>query len=391
MITRCLACRSKNNHRLHAWDAVPLSVVGLSKDEREARAQAKLTMDLRRCAMCGHVFHVEFDYAKVPYATGSNLVFNAAKSWLEYQRDLAREWIERYGIRGKRVLEIGCGDGTFLQPFLAAGNTCVAFEPGPEWETATRAGVTVRRELFRADALAELRPDFIICRHVIEHLDDPLEFLESIALACDEANITPTFLGEVPQIDKALEQARINDFLYEHVSNFTFRSFRTLFERAGFEIEEHASRYDQEVVTIVAAPTTERRAYREESQDFRARADESVRGVRATIEGWAKGERKVALWGGTGKGAAAITMFGLNADLCPIVVDSDPRKVGACVPGTGQRIESPEKLVREPVDAIVVCTQWRAKDIAREARTVWNLGAELFVIERGALVPLEAA
>lgn len=390
MNPRCLACRSTKHHPLYRWDEVPLSVVGLPHSSDEAKAMAALTMNVRRCAMCGHVFHTDFDYEKVPYKTGSNLVYNRAKSWGHYQRELAHEWITRYSLSGKTILEIGAGDGTFLVPFLEAGATCIAFEPGPDADTLAARGVTVHREVFSADRLKSVRPDAIVCRHVMEHLDDPLDFLESIALATDSFDVAPLFLGEVPQIDKAIAEIRINDFLYEHVSNFTSRSFRTLFERAGYAVSEHASRYHDEVVTCVARPVDggTRRSIRGESEAFLSRVDSGIARVREQIASLAR--HGVALWGGTGKGAALITMYGLGPDLCPTVVDSDPRKVGAYVPGTGQKIESPDVLVKHPVDSIVLCTQWRARDIEREAREVWGLTSDLYVVSKGDLVPLTA-
>lgn len=389
-IAECLACKSRRNHPLYHWTAVPLSVLGLPRSQDEAEQMATLEMDLRRCAMCGHVFHTEFDYEKIPYRTGSNLVFNKAHYWHAYQAALAEEWIRALEIRGKRVVEIGCGDGTFLRHFVAAGNTCVAYEPGPDADLARRHGITVHQEYFQASRLHESRPDFIVCRHVLEHLADPLDFLQDIALTGHQLGLRPVFLGEVPQIDKALAQRRINDFLYEHVSNFTQNSFRTLFERAGYEVAALASRHDDEVVTVVARPTppAEALAIRAASRAFHDDVAHQTEAVRRTLDAWQHAERRVALWGATGKAAAMINMFGFSRERFPVVVDSDPRKVGAYVPGTGQQIAGPDALVRHPVDAILICTQWRARDIEHEVRHVHGLGADLFVYHRGAIVPL---
>jgi len=48
--------------------------------------------------------------------------------------------------------------------------------------------------------------------------------------------------------------------------------------------------------------------------------------------------RPVAIWGGTGKSAAFMNRYAVDAARFPIVVDSDPAKVGTFVPGTGQEI-----------------------------------------------------
>ena len=389
-VVQCLACKSGRNHPLAYWGRTPLSVLGLPRSEAEARKMARLVMDLRRCAICGHVFHTEFDYEKIPYRTGSNLVYNQSHYWQAYQDALAREWIGGLGLAGRRVVEIGCGDGGFLVPFLEAGCACVAFEPGPDADKARARGIETYREYFQASRLVELRPHAIICRHVLEHLADPMDFLQDVAVVCAGLDARPLFLAEVPRIDKALAQHRINDFLWEHVSHFTDRSLRTLFERAGFEVQAIAARYGEEVVTAVAAPAlgADIQALETESQAFQASVERQVRAVRQTVDGWLAAGRRVALWGGTGKGAALMNMFDLSRERMPIVIDSDPRKVGGYVPGTGQRIEGPAFLADHPVDAILVCTQWRARDIEHEIRTVHGLDVDLCVYFDEAIRPL---
>ncbi|MCA9002283.1 MAG: class I SAM-dependent methyltransferase, partial [Planctomycetes bacterium] len=224
----CLACKSVYNYAIQRWDQMPLSVLGLPRSEREARMMKRLVMDVRQCANCGHVFHTDFDYDNIPYRTGSNLVYNDGSSWRQYHDDLVDEWVEDFQLRGKRIVEIGCGEGMFLERLQKYGNHCIGFEPGPDAERARSRGIEAYAEYFQGSRLFDLKADALICRHVIEHLANPLDFLEDISIACCEADLAPLFFAEVPLIEKAMEQHRINDFLYEHVSNFTRNSFKTL-------------------------------------------------------------------------------------------------------------------------------------------------------------------
>ena len=104
----------------------------------------------------------------------------------------------------------------------------------------------------------------------------------------------------------------------------------------------------------------------ESSQRFFERADSSRKAIRAQLDALADSGRRVAIWGGTGKGAAFIHQFLADATRFPLVVDSDPDKAGTHVPGTGQRIEFRDVLKTSPVDTVIIPTQWRAKDIVRE-------------------------
>jgi SAM-dependent methyltransferase len=388
----CLACRSNFNERLADWSDMPLSVLGLPKTQVEALGMTGFVLDVRQCSSCGHVFHAEFDYKQVPYRDSSNLVYNEGASWKAYQDELAAEWISTFGLRGKRVVEIGCGEGLFLERLARADNHCIGFEPGSDAARARARGIECYAEYFKGTRLHDLDVDAVVCRHVIEHLAAPIDFLEEISIACREASIAPLFLAEVPCIEKAIEQNRINDFLYEHVSNFTRRSLQVLFERAGFEVLDVRTRFNDEVVTIAARPKLDARHHqlRSLASQYRCNVDAQIARARVTLEGWRAAGERVALWGGTGKGAALINMVGITPDLADLVVDSDERKVGSFVPGTGQEIRSPRELAGHAPERILICTNWRARDIEREIREVHGLETDLFVLHRHAIVPLTA-
>lgn len=383
----CLACKSVYNYPLARWDRMPLSILGLPRTKREAQNTRDFVMDVRQCASCGHVFHTEFMREHVPYKDGSNMVYNQGHAWKAYQDDLAVEWAERYDLNHKTLVEIGCGEGQFVERFLSRGNRCIGFEPGPDAEKLVPKGIESFREYFQGARLFELTPDAILCRHVLEHLAKPIDFLEDIAMACREADIAPVFLAETPLIEKALRRRRLNDFQYEHVSYFTINSMRTLFERAGFEVLAIDARFGEEVVTIEARPRPSQmhRGLRQAARGFHDSVVEQVESVQATLNAWRdKGER-IAVWGGTGRGMAFMNMFKIDAGLVPTVLDSDLRKSGGFVPGTGQEIRPPAYLRDFPVDHILITSNWRARDIELEIREEVGSDARLYVYHEGKL------
>jgi SAM-dependent methyltransferase len=394
----CLACGSVRSHQLGYWQSMPLSVMNLPRTRGEALETPTYRLDVRRCNECGHVFHTSFDAAEVHYRENSNLVFNQGHGWQQYQDELAQRWTTEFSLAGKRVIEIGAGDGEFLERMARLGCEVIAFEPGPDADACADRGLRVYRSYFGEEEVAEHHPDAILCRHVIEHMADPAAFLRAIRRGAVASNQAPVFLAEVPRIDKALDQRRINDFLYEHVSHFTEHSFRVLFEEAGWNVTEVVRGYGDEVVTLAAQPRLRRRrrdtetppalSLVESSREFRASVDLQADELRKCIANWQEAGHTVALWGGTGKGAALINMCGLSEEVASLVIDSDPRKQGAHVPGTGQLIQSPAACLEFGVDVILICTQWRARDIEHEIKHVLGLDAELYVVHHGRIVPL---
>lgn len=377
----CLACKSVFNYPIARWDKMPLSVLGLPRTEQEALHTRRLVMDVRQCANCSHIFHTEFDYDHIPYQAGSNMTYNEGSCWKSYQDEVAAEWAADYDLRNKTIIEIGCAEGLWLERMAKFGNRCIGFEPGPDAERARSRGAEVFAEYFQGSRLFEIKPDAIICRHVLEHLAAPSDMLEDIAMACAEIEIQPLFFAEVPLIEKAMDQNRVNDFQYEHVSCFTRKSLRVMFERSGFEVIDLRGRFGDEVVTIVARPrlNPRQKAERLGAATFNHSVRHQIDNVQATLRMWKSQGLTYALWGGTGRGAAFMNMFGITPSLAPIVIDSDPRKEGGFVPGIGQQIQAPEYLQQHPVDRILICTNWRARDIENEVRQVHGLQTELLV------------
>ena len=367
----CLACGGHIHYPLYNPPQQPMGMINLPRTVRDAHGVPRYPLNFRVCAMCSHVFNIDFDYSAIPYSDNTNLMYNRGATWHRHMERMVDVLVDTYGAAGKTVVDIGCGDGMFLGLLSdrGIGCRCIGFEPGMEAINAERSGLTVYRDYFDPQReLKRIRPDILLCRHVIEHLEAPRQFLTDILYWCGQYELKPVFMAEVPRIDKALLQGRRTDFLYEHVSHFTERSFRTLWENCGFEVLDLLSCYEDEVAVAVSRPK-ELATLREIAAmagGFRRRIETQDVQVRSQLESLLAERRSVAFWGAASKGAAFLNAFDVTAGRFPVVVDSDHHKIGGYVPGTGQEIRSPDYLREHPVDVIVITTRWRAKDIAEE-------------------------
>ncbi len=328
----CIACGSYQIEPFYNPGPQPLAAFNLPHTREEALSASRYPMNFYHCQRCGHVFNKDFDVAHIPYTTDSNLMYNAGSGWQEY----IGAWLDTLGdVTGKTVLDIGAGDGSVLQLLKARGADCIAFEPGIEAATCERAGLhTVQDYFIPSRDLKKYDPDLLLCRHIIEHLSEPREFIESIAY---EAHPDIILVIEVP----ALTKYRPTDFLYEHVSNFVGTSLLAMCEQGGWDTLDMRLGYNDEVLAWTGKPVAFRHT-------------ESPRLLNLDIH------PDTVFWGGTGKGAAFLNSYQLDFGR---VVDSDFRKWGKYVPGTGQLIESPQILSGQ---SVLITTRWRAADIYAE-------------------------
>lgn len=88
-------------------------------------------------------------------------------------------WLnERYSLAGKKVLEVGCAEGWFLEEARSRGMIGCAIEPSrPHAEMSRAKGFDVIEGFFPDDIDTAARFDFIVFNDVFEHLPDPVSAL----------------------------------------------------------------------------------------------------------------------------------------------------------------------------------------------------------------------
>ena len=94
--------------------------------------------------------------------------------------------------------------------------------------------------------------DFICCRHVFEHLEQPLDFLTNLRSMLRQSRGIKLYF-EVPNGVNVLAGNARWDVIYEHVSYFTEASLRNLLKRAGFEVLASGTAFNEQFLFIEAA------------------------------------------------------------------------------------------------------------------------------------------
>lgn len=346
----------------------PLATIAWPASMDEAASLSRLPLDFVRCTECGHVYNMAFDYTEVPYSDKPNLMFNEGVLWSEHIVRRSRDILSRLP-KAPVVVDVGYGDGGFLACLRQQRPEGHFIGFDPHGADSRVSGLDLRKEYFDAARhLAEIRPDVIVSRHVLEHLVNPLGFLQRIAAAASALGVTPLAYFEVPCIDNAIAARRTVDFYYEHSSQFTTTSFVRMLTRCQAQIIEIGQSYGNEVifgiVRLGGAPFPT--AFIKEASAFRNDSAAALEVISQQLGVLYGSGKRTVVWGGTGKSAAFMCRYGLDAGRFPFVVDSDAGKAGSFVPGTGQIIRRSLWLKDNPAEVIIIPPQWRAADILGE-------------------------
>lgn len=369
----CPACARGNLEPFLEIPAVPVHCNLLWPDRDAALAAPRGDIHLAFCRDCGLVYNVAFDPALVQYSRRYENSLHFSPRFQDYARELAARLVETHGLRGKQIIEIGSGDGGFLRLLCdRGGNTGLGFDPGYDGDGSPVGPVSFVRD-FYSEAHAGHQADLVCCRHVLEHIETPREFLASVRRAIGDREDTAIYF-EVPDFTFTLLDLGIWDIIYEHCSYFTPASLARLFESAGFAVQRVESAFGGQFLGLEATPNGVRNlrsiqgaglAHLAETvasfaDVYRGKVDAWSEYVRSTLN---EGKR-LAVWGAGSKGVTFLNTVG-GGDRVSCVVDINPRKEGMHVAGTGQRIIPPSALTEEPPDIVLVMNPIYRDEIAR--------------------------
>jgi len=104
-------------------EQVPVHSVLLHSSWQEAIEFPKGDICLGYCSVCGFISNVSFDPGLQNYFTHK---YDATQAFSDtfnaFHRNLALRLIDQYDLHDKRIVEIGCGQGEFLD-LLCNGST----------------------------------------------------------------------------------------------------------------------------------------------------------------------------------------------------------------------------------------------------------------------------
>lgn len=363
----CPSCGSAAMLIFFALGDVPVHSCLLMASRDEALGCRRGELRLGFCRACGFIANTAFDPAVHEYSGRYEETQGFSPTFMTFARDLAARLVAAHDLRGRTVLEIGCGKGEFLVLMCElGGNAGIGIDPSyvPERTTSPAAGrIRFIRE-FYSEAHAGLRADFVCCRHTLEHIGAVGTLVRTLRVTLEDPSV-PVFF-EVPDVLRVLREGAFWDIYYEHCSYFSPGSLARLFRAARFDVVDLTLEFGGQYVLLTAkpadGPTAPTMALENDLGDLARAVDDfqqigaaAVEHWRATLDGLRARGRRPVVWGSGSKGVALLTTLGAGDGLVEYVVDINPYKQGKFMPGTGQEIVAPEFLARyRPTDVLIM-------------------------------------
>jgi SAM-dependent methyltransferase len=321
---------------------------------------------LASCNTCGMIYNLAFDPSRMRYAQAYENSLHSSPRFQAYAEELAARMIEKYQLQGKTIIEVGCGKGEFLSLLCrSGGNRGIGFDPsydGRVKDQEASQGLHFIRDYYSA-AYAAYSADLICCRQVLEHIQDPRDFLQRLRQTVGDRRETVVFF-EVPNVLYTIRDLGIWDIIYEHCSYFSAPSLTRIFQEVGFTVSHVYVTFGDQFLCVEASQAMETPSSPTEPLED---VEELLGLVRAFEEHyrhkvglWTTNlnqlrsrANRVVVWGAGSKGVTFLNTV-RNGHQVGYVVDINPRKQGMYVAGTGQRIVAPEFLHGYRPDTVLV-------------------------------------
>ena len=195
---------------------------------------------IRQCDTCGFRFTdqpADYDAILRCYEQADTDV------WLEDpHNDVRRGFAERVSLieqhaKTKRVLDIGCYTGAFLNRFDQAWDRFGIELSEKAAEIATDRGIEILGDAFHSTDFGDRKFGVICFLNVIEHITDPKDFMKQVAERLEPGGLVFVETGDIDTwFSRILGRYWSYYYLPEHVAFFRLRTLKRLVTDAGLEV-----------------------------------------------------------------------------------------------------------------------------------------------------------
>lgn len=376
---RCIICDGKlMANPLMKCKNMPASAQDIPTKE-ELPGDSGIDLTLYQCSGCGLI---QFDCEPVPYYRDVIRSGGYSTTMVELRRAQYSHFIDMCGLKDKKIIEIGCGQGEFLQVLTEFPVQAYGIEHKADLVAMAREkGLNVERD-FAEDETVKLKNgpfDAFLSFNFLEHQPNPNGMMR-----CIYENLTDDGYGliTVPSFEYILEQDAFYELLRDHIANYTQDSLRFLVEKNGFRVLE-CERVNRDTWAMIV-----QKRPKVNVSGLISNFSQLTEQMHQYVSSRHGAGKKVAIWGASHQGFTAASTTGCS-DMIHYIIDSAPFKQGKYAPASHIPIVAPDYFFQDPVDCILVIAPGYTQEIVKTIRTRFGENVEISVLRTAKVENLE--
>jgi SAM-dependent methyltransferase len=264
-------------------------------------------------------------------------------------------------LKDKKVLDIGCNDGSLMDFFQQKGAITIGIEPTDAHIDAEGKGHIIINNYLSEDVANAIvadygKPDIITFTNVFAHIENLHEVILSLKKLIKE---TTQIVIENHYLGAILDRSQFDTFYHEHPRTYSYTSFVHMARSLGVELlnVEFPSRYGGNIRVFMGNASNQKTRVERGELDFReGQFFDDFTLLRANIKHWQKTKKhflaeqfrtygKLRAKAFPGRAAILIKMLELDENIISKVYEKPGSlKIGNYVPGTRIKIYSDDEL-----------------------------------------------
>ena len=190
------------------------------------------------CHSCAMV-QIDYTVAKEKMFVEHSYMSGTTKSLKCHFETVGKSIIEKFGISGGRILDIGGNDGTFLEYFAERSLDVLNVESGQKQSKASlEKGIETTNCFFNFETAKEIKEKYGPMRlihgsGVLFHLEELHSAFRGIELLLEDSGV---LVAEFIYLPSMIENCAYDQIYHEHLLYYSLRSFQGLLEQFGLEM-----------------------------------------------------------------------------------------------------------------------------------------------------------
>ncbi len=401
VVERIQGCRSCGSRELHPF--LDLGVLPLSDGLRNATdlesEDARFPLSVAFCSACSLV---QIEHTVAPevlfaddypyYSSFSDALVAHAK------RNVDARLAEQRLRPSDLVVELASNDGYLLQHYSAHGVRVLGIDPARGPVQAARAkGIPTRHTFFTRTLAAELAETgqtaaIVHANNVLAHVADTNGFVAGLATLLEPKGVA---VIEVPYVRDLIDHNEFDTIYHEHLCYFSASALVPLFARHGLYLN-HVERvpihggslrlfvepFEAPRQSIVELLAEERRIGMDRAnyyRDFSARVEQLALRLRTLLAELRAEGARIAGYGAAAKGAILLNYVGIGRETLGWIADRNVHKQGRYMPGVHVPIVSPDRILEEQPDYLLLLPWNFREEIMQQQREFARRGGRFIV------------
>lgn len=206
------------------------------------RTPDRMHYRLVKCTHCGLIFSSPILEPKkiTQFYNKSFLSYGNESSYLKKTyRFYLEKALEKRKIENLKLLDIGCGNGFFLEEVKKIGMKSVyGVEPSKSSveEAAKDLRKNIKNNILKPNLFKKNYFDIICCFHTLDHVTNPNQFLKICFHLLKKGGIVLFIVHNTDGLSVKLFGEKSAIFDIEHIFLFNLRSLSTIFSKNGFKV-----------------------------------------------------------------------------------------------------------------------------------------------------------